>query len=141
MPCPFFEPQHLIENRAHTGARFPLIREYGGLCHAHEGQPVTAPSERRFDCNHGYSRDTCPHFPARESPSAVRYSVTQESTEKLDLLCIEEAGYAPLQWHALRYETAGDRLEPGPVSRCVEAQALAFCRGYLQLSKILNVNE
>ena len=135
MPCPFFEPQHPVEHRTHVNARLPLIVEYSGVCHARRDAPVPAPEDMRVGCNHGYSRDECTHFPLESSAAALRYSVLGRDGAVLDLLCIEESGYAPIRWHTLRYVAATDALEPQVTSKCMNAQALAFCRSYLNVDK------
>jgi hypothetical protein len=61
----------------------------------------------------------------------MRYSVLRQSDETLDLVCIEEAGYAPVRWHALQYSKATGLLAPDVGGECMKAQAIAFCRSYL----------
>jgi hypothetical protein len=135
MPCPFFEPQHAVELRTNVNRRLPLIVEYGGVCHARLDAPVPAPDGMRVLCNHGYSHTECTHFPMESSVAALRYSVVGRDGAVLDIVCIEESGYAPIRWHTLRYVAATDALEPQVTSTCMNAQALAFCRSYLNVDK------
>lgn len=131
MPCPYFEPQRVLIHPEHLRARLPLIEEYEGMCHAH-GEPFAAPASLRFQCcNHGYSRGCCEHFPVDHGRSCLRYSVLGCTPTALDLICVEEEGYAPVRWHAFQYILATGRLDPDPCEIPMRAQALAFCRSYL----------
>ncbi|MDQ2774799.1 MAG: hypothetical protein M3Y57_07735 [Acidobacteriota bacterium] len=116
-------------------ARLPLIVEYSGVCHAPPGAPIPAPADMRFACNHGYSHEKCAHFPLETLVSALRFSILGQNEEMLHFMCIEESGYAPIRWHTLRYVAATDVLEPLVTGKCINAQALAFCRSYLNVDK------
>ena len=132
MPCPCFEPQRVAANRRNFGGRLPLLDEYDGLCHA-VPNPFESPPDLRFRCcNHGNSRGTCALFPAGEPRSSIRFDVLKRTTGALELLYVEECSYAPLRWTAVRYSTASGDLEPDLADVCVRAQALAFCRSYLE---------
>ena len=132
MPCPYFEPQAVATSPQHVNARLPLIDEYDGLCRAGL-EPAPAPAERRFRCcNHGNSRGLCEIFPAADARSCFRYTVVRQSAAGLEIICIEEQNYAPLRWHPTEYCLATGRLEPEVPDACMRAQALAFCRSYLE---------
>ena len=132
MPCPYFEPQAVAAAPQHASARLPLLDEYDGVCRAHP-EPIPAPAERRFRCcNHGYSYNLCDLFPAASSQSCFRYTVLRESSDGLDILCVEERNYAPVRWHPAHYRFESAALEPELADACMRAQALAFCRSYLQ---------
>lgn len=132
MPCPFFEPQTVAIAPQHSRARLPLIDEYDGLCRA-AAEPFGVPLQHRFPrCNHGYSRRACEHFPAAEARSSFRYTVLRQSAASLEILCIEEQDYAPVRWHSTQYTQATGSLEPELADSWMRAQALAFCRSYLE---------
>jgi len=132
MPCPYFEPQRIAAAPQSSRARLPLIHEYDGLCCAHS-EAFAAPSQMRFRyCNHGYSKGSCPNFPATDTRSAFRYASIRETSKTIELLCIEEQDYAPLRWHSVCYFFEEERLEPEIADACMRAQILAFCRSYLQ---------
>ena len=131
MPCPYFEPQKVVENSHHPNARLPLLQEYDGLCHA-GSEPVQAPAELRFDCcNRGYSKGSCARFPLAEARSSMRYSILRRTSATLELICIEEQNYAPLRWRSVQFFLESKRLEPELDDACITAQAIAFCRSYL----------
>jgi len=132
MPCPHFEPQIVVARPERVGARLPLIDEYDGLCHA-TPEELAVPAELRFRCcNHGYSRGCCERIPLGEHRSSLRYDVVRRTTTTLELICIEEEDYAPLRWRSVKYVVANDSLRPEVDDHCVRAQAIAFCRSYLQ---------
>jgi hypothetical protein len=132
MPCPYFEPQQAVPLATRCNARLPLIEEFDGLCRAlPEPLPVAAEARLRL-CNHGNARGLCAHFPAQERRSCFRFEVLRRSTAHLDLLFIEESGYAPLAWHRLAFTIDPEELEPDPADPCQRAQLLAFCRSYLR---------
>jgi hypothetical protein len=132
MPCPFFEPQRVVRVPEYPNARVPLLEEYDGVCRA-AGFPVPAPEAVRFRwCNHGYSRGSCPHFPANEIRSAIRFDVLAADSAVLTILFVQEQEYAPLRHETLRYTIAGEVLEPEMEDLCARAQALAFCRSFVR---------
>jgi hypothetical protein len=132
MPCPYFEPQTIVSRPHSVNFRFPLIEEYNGRCHAPAGSSQTPVADCVRLCNHGYPKGQCAQFPAEEERSCFRYSVVRRSATSLEVICVEEQDYTPLRWHSLQYNFAGDRLETEPADPCIQAQALAFCRSYLQ---------
>jgi|SRR5579875_247561 len=132
MPCPYFEPLAKVTDGGHSSARLPLMDEYDGVCRA-GAEFVAAPAERRFRCcNHGYSRGLCEILPVGDARSCFRYTVVGESAAGLEIICIEEQDYAPLRWQMTQYLAATGRLEPEVADQCMRAQALAFCRSYLE---------
>jgi hypothetical protein len=100
------------------------------------------PADKRFHCcNHGYSRGVCERFPAEERRSAIRFHLVAHCPESIDVLCIEECGYAPLQSFALRSDIGSGRVD-GASDLCLQAQAAAFCRSYAErLSAALELNQ
>ncbi len=132
MPCPYFEPRHVVEQPTLLNARLPLIEEYDGVCCARtEPFAVDAAARLRF-CNHGNVRGGCEHFPEEEPRSSVRYEVLRRSAAHLDVLLIEEAAYAPLRWLRYEFRIDSEQLEPMPEERCLRGQLTAFCRSYIR---------
>jgi hypothetical protein len=132
MPCPYFEPLWPARSPAHADARLPLIQEYEGACHATE-PTSTPPSELRFRCcNHGYSRGQCGRFPHADVISALRYHVVRRTAESLELLCIEEIEHRPGRQLRFVYDVRAASLIPPAANQPLQAQALAFCRSYLE---------
>jgi hypothetical protein len=132
MPCPYFEPQSIASRPLSPNFRLPLIEEYNGRCHALSDSSQTPGPDCLQLCNHGNPKGQCEHFPPGEKRSCFRYSVVQRSATSLEVICVEEQDYAPLRWHSLQYNFAAGRLETEPADLCMQAQALAFCRSYLQ---------
>jgi len=50
----------------------------------------------------------------------------------LELLLVEERGYAPFRWQTIRYSLAGESLEPEIADVAKQAQIRAFCRSFLE---------
>lgn len=132
MPCPYFEPLWPAGSPAYADARLPLIQEYDGSCHATD--PISAaPSDLRFRCcNHGYSRGECSRFPQAEPLSALRYHVVRRTPDAVELLCIEEIDHRPGRHFRFVYDVRAALLQPTAVNQRLQAQALAFCRSYIQ---------
>ena len=130
MPCPFFEPVLPISGDAPQG-RLPLIQEYEGHCarRAHR-----LPMSNRC-CNQGYARGFCEFFPSEEANRANRYSLLNREEHGLTLLYIGEEDYSPATSRTLHFSIAEDRLVETDVDACILAQAVAFCRSYLRMSK------
>jgi hypothetical protein len=63
----------------------------------------------------------------------MRYSVTSHSAASVEVLCIEEAGYAPVTWSRLQYSIEDGAISPDPSSACLRAQVTAFCKSFLDL--------
>lgn len=96
-------------------------------------EAIAVPEELRFRaCNHGYSACLCGHWPSEETRSALRYSVTAQSDNALEIVCVTEKDHAPVQWVRVRYLLGTGSLEPVLSDICMQAQALAFCRAYLK---------
>ncbi|HSU53305.1 MAG TPA: hypothetical protein VLT36_04530 [Candidatus Dormibacteraeota bacterium] len=132
MPCPLFEPVRAVSLSSYAGARLPLIDEHDGFCHA-AAEAIAVPAELRFRaCNHGYSECLCGHWPTDETRSALRYSVTAQSDDALEIICVTEKDHAPVRWARVRYLVDTGALEPVLSDICMQAQALAFCRAYLK---------
>ena len=130
MPCPYFEPRHIVSSQ-YSNARLPLLQEHAGLCRAGK-EPLEAPPAMRFRyCNHGYSRGICEHFPGTETRSCLRYQLTRFTGTEFEIEIIEEQDYAPAAWRAVKYSVGEDRLDPEIQDCCIRAQVVAFCRAYL----------
>jgi hypothetical protein len=131
MPCPYFEPQRMVEP-THLNARLPLIDEFDGVCRASSEALPVPPATRLRLCNHGNARGQCTQFPAQEQRSSIRFDVLRRSASKLDLLFVEESLYAPFSWRPLAFLIDSERFDPDPPDACQRAQLLAFCRSYLR---------
>ncbi len=117
------------------GGRLPLFDEYDGWCHARgEAQPIL--SDVRFSgCNHGHFDKGCAALPPGEGRRHRRFHLPEKprtDAPSLQILVLELEDHTPVRSRSLRYSTVDERLEPEPIDPCERAQALAFCRSYLQ---------
>jgi hypothetical protein len=129
MPCPLFEPRRKLDSD-HPLARLPLIYEFEGICQA-TGE--AAPALYRFQyCNRGNARGECPHFPADQMVSAVRFNVTAKTSERLSVLVIEEENHWPRATRQIDFRIGEERLEPEIEDVCRRAQIFRFCQSYLE---------
>jgi len=116
----------------HPRARLPLLDEYDGICHA-TPEPFPAPGDLRFRfCNHGYSRDSCVHFPSGDSRSCTRLTVLNVTAECLEILSVDETDHAPVSWRSVTYRPHTGSIEPDLSDACARAQLVAFCKSYLR---------
>lgn len=125
MPCPLFEPRERLILASDSAARFPLLAEFAGICHADGKEHST-----RF-CNHGNAKGECSRFPDEMPVSAVRFDVTAKTSRALTILVIEEQNHWPHAWSRFQYLIAEERLEPEIEEICRRAQVFHFCRNYL----------
>jgi hypothetical protein len=128
MPCPFFEPRAPLASPADIVIRYPLIFQFGGICH------VTGGEHSSRDCNHGNAKGHCFHFPLAMPVSAIRFDVTAHTELSLTVLMVEEENHWPRSWSKVNFDIAGERLEPEIADLCRRSQLLHFCRSYLEQS-------
>ncbi len=142
MSCPFFEPLAVAalperipseQGFKQTNGRLPLIEEYDGLCHAASAGPsLPVPTElRRTCCNMGNSNGACSLCPEKFWERSIRFTVSSRSQNTLDVLCIEEERFAPVQLHRLSFSVGDSELIADGPGVTISAQALAFCKSYL----------
>jgi hypothetical protein len=131
MPCRYFEPLQIVAIPFHRNARLPLINEYDGSCHA-SPESAAVPAESRFaGCNHGNRDNPCGRFPASDERIVLRFTISKESSEELEVLAIEEANHRPIRWQTVRFVLGSEELWPDRTDICQRAQILAFCRSYV----------
>jgi hypothetical protein len=131
--CPFFFPVERFEDGAWLKPpRLPLGDPCRGVCYA-PGDPATpSTDELRTLCNLGYARGTCTRFPADAEADAIRFSITKDRDETVDLIYIFEKDYGPLRHGTLRYQTAESRLCDAPANPILCAQAERFLESYIR---------
>jgi hypothetical protein len=131
--CPCFSPSHPRTRDA--GARsllLPLGDSFAGVCLAHPGDPVDPEESCLPLCNLGYARGECPRFPADSSADAVRFALSRDDGESLQIYYVLERGHHPFQNGEFTYfprqRTFSPELAAGPLSE----QAAAYASSYLR---------
>ena len=138
MACPFFVPSRRLEITGWVRPpRYPLGDPFGGTCHARPAEviePPEAPHQRDL-CNCGYARGRCDRFPGDSDADAVRFSVTDDTPNRLSMVYVVEKDHAPVQFGTLEYAWVNDvddaRLHGPHISEVLIQQARAFLESYL----------
>lgn len=133
MACPFFKPSRRLETSGWLRPpRFPLGGLFSGACHAHPDEVVEPPeTQQREVCNCGYARGRCDRFPGDGSADAVRFSVTDETAERVSLVYVLEKDHAPVEHGTLEYSIGDARLMTPRLSDILAQQGRAFLESYL----------
>jgi hypothetical protein len=109
--------------------RYPLGDLFSGTCHAKPSDP--AEGSQNELCNCGYARSRCDRFPGPSAPDAVRFSVTDDTPNRLLIVYVVEKDHAPVEFGTLEYLIADSRLHGPRVSDVLAQQARAFLESYL----------
>lgn len=134
MACPFFLPSRRLEIAGWVRPpRFPLGDPFGGACHARPADVVEPPEARQRElCNCGYARGRCDRFPGESTADAVRFSVTDDTPDRLLVVYVVEKDHAPAEHGTLEYAVADARLNGPVISDVLVQQARAFLESYLR---------
>ena len=130
MACPFFAPSQRLETTGWVRPpRYPLGDLFSGTCHASSSNLT----EGHHDdpCNFGYARGRCDRFPGGNAADAVRFSVTEDTPNRLLVAYVVEKDHAPVEFGTLEYVIADARLDGPPISDVLVQQARAFLESYL----------
>jgi hypothetical protein len=114
--------------------RFPLGDSFGGACHARPAdiiEPSEAQQQREL-CNCGYARTRCDRFPGGRAPDAVRFSVTEDTPNRLLVVYVVEKDHAPVEHGTLDYRISDSHLDGPVISEALIQQARAFLESYLR---------
>lgn len=112
----------------------PLGDLWTGRCVAGD-QPFTPddPTLHRL-CNLGYARGACRDFPnALETPDAVRFTISGQSGDVVQLYYVIERDHRPFAHGRLDYSVAQHTLCPGSApGASLARQAEAYADSYLR---------
>ena len=137
MACPFFVPVRRLEWTGPGPApRLPLGDSYAGECHT--GPEVFEPpaARQRDVCNCGYASGRCDRFEARGT-DAVRFSVTLDEPERLELVWVLEKDHAPASYGMLEYDVASQCVRGEAPGGTLRRQVEKFVESYLRLRQRL----
>lgn len=134
MACPFFVPSRRLENTGWVRPpRLPLGDYFGGACYAQPSGVIELPESRQRElCNCGYARGKCDRFPSGSTADAVRFSVTDDTPNRLLMVYVVEKDHAPAKFGTLEYLIAEAHLDGLPISDILVQQARAFLESYLR---------
>ncbi len=132
MPCPFFMPTE----RSHESSwahpeRLPLGGAWKGVCTAREDETLTPDSQQLNEfCNLGYAA-ACPYLPSRREADAVRFSVANDSKDRIKIWYTLEREHHPGQHGILEYDAAGKCWITTHPDRCLQKMAECHLESYL----------
>ena len=134
MACPFFVPSRRLETTGWTRPpRFPLGDLFCGTCHAQPSTVAEPPeAHQRELCNCGYAGGRCDRFPGGNAADAVRFSVTDDTPNRLLVVYVVEKNHAPVEFGTLEYVVADSSLGGPLISDVLTQQARAFLESYLR---------
>jgi hypothetical protein len=110
----------------------PLGDAFTGVCLALPGQPVQPDETRLTLCNLGYARSDCPRFPAELSADAVRFALSSDDGQSLQIYYVLERGHHPAEHGQLTYRTADRTFAPPIAGEAFGQQAAAYAGSYLR---------
>ena len=132
--CPFFspvEPAPLSSAASH--ALLPLGDAWAGLCHAAPENPFQPGVETLYPiCNIGYARARCPRFPGGDAPDAIRFCITADRGNLLQLYYVVERGHLPLAHGALEFSPSEQTFRPTPELEAIVRLARAYIASYFR---------
>ncbi|MGH9647625.1 MAG: hypothetical protein ACRD4E_12515 [Bryobacteraceae bacterium] len=73
----------------------------------------------------------CDRVPGGSAPEAVRFSVTDDTPDRLSVIYVVEKDHAPVEFGTLQYAVESARLEGPVTSDVLVRQARAFLESYL----------
>jgi hypothetical protein len=131
--CPFFMPTDKSEESAwlHPG-RLPLGGVWQGVCTA--GEEVVTPDGQQLNdyCSLGYAT-ACPHLPRRRAADAVRFSIANDCSGRIQIRYTFELAHHPGEHGTLEYDAVSCRwMKAHPDGR---VQKMAECHLESYLSK------
>jgi hypothetical protein len=133
--CPFFVPSRRLEITGWLHApRLPLGDPFGGACRADPAEIIEPPDaqHQRDLCIRGYARGRCDRFPGGSAADAVRFSVTEDTPNRLLVVYVVEKDHAPVEFGTLQYSVDDSHLDGPPISDILVQQARAFLESYLR---------
>lgn len=130
--CPFFSPSDRADNIAlpHP-ARLPLGAAWRGTCAAPGAELVQLGAAELESCNLGYAHG-CPRLPEQRTADAVRFVVSRQSADRLQLQFVLEAKHLPVAHGNLEYDRILSCWTTGHPDPGIQKLADCFLQAYLQ---------
>lgn len=132
MACPFFMPTNRFDDGGWLHpSRLPLGSGWRGECWA-PGQSGRIPSDQelRENCNLGYAV-SCSRIPQERPCDAVRFSVTRDFCDQLEICFVFEAGHRPAGHGTLEYDLAHQRWVTTHPDGRIQKMAECYLQSYL----------
>jgi hypothetical protein len=110
----------------------PLGDAWAGGCLAQPEHPVEPEDACLPLCNLGYARGVCARFPSATSPDAVRFAISRDDGESLQIYYVRERGHHPFDHGRLEYRRPQGSFLPALPATPLNDQALAYVTSYLR---------
>ena len=131
VPCPFFLPTEKISGALWPfPSRLPLGEGWRGECTA-PGHEHSMPQEEelRECCNLGYAR-TCSRLPQDRAADAVRFSVSLQSGNILQIFYVCERNHAPGETGTIEYDAGLGRWTSQHANPVIQKLAECYVEAY-----------
>jgi hypothetical protein len=113
--------------------RMPLGDTWSGACHADAASPFTPDVRVLSDlCNMGYARGKCPHFPENQTCDALRFLITSDRDDTIQVAYSMERDHYPEAHGTLAYSRARSVFSGDAANLWLEQQARAYVMSYLR---------
>jgi hypothetical protein len=123
MACPYFFPVARFETSPWSvPPRLPLGDAFSGLCSAPGTAVQPDETQMRAVCNLGYGREACDHFPPGSATDAIRFHVSKDEGELINIQYVFEKDCWPSEH--------GDAA--ALTNETLRRQAQAFLESYLR---------
>ncbi len=134
MACPYFSPQERAENIAlpHP-ARLPLGAAWRGGCGAPGGELIQLGTAELESCNLGYAHK-CPRLPQQRTADAVRFVVSKQCPDRLQVQYVLEAKHQPVEHGLLEYDRVAAMWNVPHSDPRLQKLAECFLQSYLERS-------
>jgi len=111
----------------------PLGDAWDGICRANPEAPCQ-PDEVTLvtQCNLGYARGCCPHFPAGDGPDAARFTIAADGVETVRVYYVLERDHHPWAHGPLEYSRSSDSFAGESVGESTLTLARAYIASYLR---------
>jgi hypothetical protein len=140
--CPFFLPQHRLENGSWPHPdRLPLGAGWRGCCTApgSEGhEPELAVLEQA--CNLGYAT-ACSRLPLQRPADSVRFQVTRTGERTLVLTYTCERDHRPAGHGNLEFDRLSAKWIIAHQNTCIQKMAACYLESYLLRSRTSSSTE
>ncbi len=132
MACPFFSPTERAENIAlpHP-ARLPLGAAWRGACAAPGADLVQLGEVELESCNLGYAH-ACPRLPQQRTADAVRFIMSKQCPDRLQVQYVLEAKHLPVAHGVLEYDLGAAAWSISHSDRRIQKLADCFLQSYLE---------
>jgi hypothetical protein len=111
----------------------PLGDLWLGLCMADTATPFRPDDHTLSElCNMGYARGRCPRFPQAPGADAVRFCISRDSGDLVQVMYAIEQNHHPHAHGTVEYARSAGTFGAGELDANLESQARAYVSSYLR---------